>query len=287
MKGHSEKPSNALAAHDWAGDAGVRWLAQLDRFESMIEPIGNALLAQAGYAPGETVIDVGCGGGRTTQQIATAVGNGGRVLGLDISTDLVAAAGDRARRAGHTNIRFEQGDAATAMPGGAPFDRLFSRFGLMFFPHPYPAFANLRRMLRPGGRLDIAVWAPVADNPWRREVVQVISSHIALPPPQPRSPGPFALGEQSYATDLLQSAGFRAIRFNAWTGGQSIGGPGSSPESAADFVLSAMQIGDLVQAQGAEIRAAIRADLVAMFERHHTDGGVRMDAKAWLIGALA
>src|SRR3546814_5302371 len=73
-----------------------------------------------------------------------------------MSPDLVAAANDRAQRAGLAQIRFEQGDAATGMPVEAPFDRLFSRFGLMFFPEPYPAFANLRRMLRDGGRLDIA-----------------------------------------------------------------------------------------------------------------------------------
>ena len=110
-----------LAAHDWAGQAGMRWLAQLDRFESMIEPIGRALLAQAAYNFGETVVDVGCGGGWTTRQIATAVGNTGFVLGLDISPDLVGMARERAQRAGLANIRFEQGDAATAMlPTGGP-----------------------------------------------------------------------------------------------------------------------------------------------------------------------
>src|SRR3546814_1822119 len=88
-----------------------------------------------------------------------AVGNTGWGLGLVLSPDLVAAASERARRTGLANIRFVQGDAATAMPEEAPFDRLFSRFGTMFFPKPYRAFANLRRMLRAGGRLDSAVWA--------------------------------------------------------------------------------------------------------------------------------
>ena len=66
-----------LAAHDWASEAGKRWLAQLDRFESMIEPIGKALLDQAAYSASETVVDIGCGGGWTTRQIASAVGGGG------------------------------------------------------------------------------------------------------------------------------------------------------------------------------------------------------------------
>src|SRR3546814_15790561 len=89
------RDKGGLAAHDWAGDAGARWLAQLDRFESMIEPVGQALLAQAGYAPGELVVDVGCGGGWTTMQIAAAGGDSGRAIGLDQSPAPDAATNDR------------------------------------------------------------------------------------------------------------------------------------------------------------------------------------------------
>lgn len=277
--------TEGLAAHDWASEAGKRWLAQLDRFESMIEPIGKALLDQAAYSASETVVDVGCGGGWTTRQIAGAVGNTGFVLGLDISPDLVGTAQERARRAGLANIRFERGDAATAMPKEAPFDRLFSRFGSMFFPEPYPAFANLRRMLRDGGRLDISVWAPIAENPWQREVMAVIKRHIDLPAPLPRAPGPFALGEQDYVIDLLQSAGFSDIKFDAWTGDQRVGGPGSNSESAASFVLDGMQIGDLVRASGSEVHEAIYLSLVQLFDRNRDDDGVCMGAKAWLVSA--
>lgn len=279
--------TEGLAAHDWAGEAGTRWLAQLDRFESMIEPVGKALLDQAAYGPGETVVDIGCGGGWTTRQIASAVGDAGFALGLDISPDLVAAASERARRAGLANIRFEHGDAATAMPAEAPFDRLFSRFGSMFFPEPYPAFANLHRMLRAGGRLDIAVWAPAEENPWQCSIMGVIREYIDLPAPQPRAPGPFALGEQDYAADLLQSAGFSQISFNAWTGDQHMGGAGSDPQSAARFLLDGMHIGDLIRPSGEAVRAAIEQRLVALFERHGDEDGVRMGAKAWLVSARA
>lgn len=274
-------------AHDWAGQAGVRWLSQLDRFEAMIEPIGKALLARAGHTVGETVVDVGCGGGWTTREIAAAVGEPGFALGLDISPDLVRVASDRARRAGLANIRFEQGDAATVMPASAPFDRLFSRFGVMFFAQPYAAFANLRRMLREGGRLDIAVWASIRDNPWQRDVMAEIRRHVDLPTPEPRAPGPFALGEQDYLTDLLQEAGFRDIGFDAWTGEQRVGGLGSDPESAARFVLDGMHFGDLVRACGDEAQASVLTSLVELFERNRDAEGVRMGAKAWLVSARA
>lgn len=276
-----------LTAHDWAGEAGMGWLAQLDLFESMIEPIGRALLAQAAYASGEKVVDVGCGGGWTTREIAAAVGNTGLALGLDLSPDLVTTASERAQRAGLANIHFSQGDAAAAMPEQAPFDRLFSRFGTMFFPEPYRAFANLHRMLRDGGRLDIAVWAAIADNPWQRSVMATIRRHIDLPTPQPRAPGPFALGEQDYVIDLLRDAGFSDIGFDAWTGNLRVGGPDSDPEDAARFVLDGMPVGELVRAGGEDARVAIHQNLVELFDRNSDAEGVRMGAKAWLISAYA
>lgn len=287
MRQESGENAAGLTAQDWAGEAGTRWLAQLDRFESMVAPVGLALLARAAYAAGEKVVDIGCGGGWTTRRIASAVGGAGFALGLDISADLVAAAADRARHAGLARIRFVQGDAATSMPAEAPFDRLFSRFGTMFFPAPYAAFANMRRMLRDGGRLDIAVWAPVAENPWTANVMAVIGRHIELPAPQPRAPGPFALGERDYVTDLLQSAGFSEAAFAAWTGDQRIGGPGSDAESAARFVLEGMHIGDLVRQSGEGVRGAVQQSLVELFERNRDAGGVRMGAKAWLVSARA
>jgi SAM-dependent methyltransferase len=287
MSSDDTPAQRGLSANDWAGEAGTRWLAQLDRFERMIAPIGEALLAQAAYAPGESVVDIGCGGGWTSRQIAMAVGERGRVVGLDISAALIATATERAHAAGLANLRFEQADAARAMPQDAPFDRLFSRFGTMFFPEPYPAFANLHRMLRPGGRLDIAVWAPLADNPWTRRVLEVIAAHVPLPPPQPRAPGPFALGEPDYLRDLLQSAGFTGIALDAWTGLQRIGGPGSDPASAARFVLEGMHVGDLVRASPPDTQAVIERDLVALFERHCDAQGVGLDAKAWLVRARA
>ncbi|MGE0776350.1 MAG: class I SAM-dependent methyltransferase, partial [Sphingomonadaceae bacterium] len=185
------------------------------------------------------------------------------------------------------NIHFVEGNAAAVMPEEAPFDRLFSRFGTMFFPEPGRAFANLHRMLGDGGRLDIAVWTPIADNPWQRSVMATIRRHIALSTPQPRAPGPFALGEQDYVTDLLQSAGFSDIAFDAWTEDLRVGGPGSDPESAARFVLDGMPIGDLVRASEQGARAAIHQSLVELFERNCDVGGVRMGAKAWLVSARA
>jgi trans-aconitate methyltransferase len=121
-----------LKPEDWAGDMGLKWLASLSLFEEMIAPIGDALLARADYQAGETVIDLGCGGGATTLAIAQAVAPSGKVMGVDISPDLVSAARERAVKSSVPNIEFTCADASTVQLVDAPYDRLFSRFGSMF-----------------------------------------------------------------------------------------------------------------------------------------------------------
>lgn len=270
---------------NWAGNQGERWLAMVDGLEAMMAPIGEALLAQAVYGPGERVVDVGCGGGWSTRRIGEAVGPNGLALGLDISPALVDEARRRGQAAGLGAVSFELGDAATAMPAAAPFDRLFSRFGVMFFADPYGAFANLRAMLREGGRLDMAVWAPVQNNVWMREVVAIIDRHVGLPRMEARAPGPFALAEQDYVRDLLGKAGFTDVIFDAWEGDQHIGGKGSTPESAADFALGSMQIGELARQGGPDAVEAVRRDLVALYQGYEGPEGVALGAKAWLVSA--
>lgn len=147
-------------SEDWAGEMGLKWLANLSLFEEMIAPIGNALLARADYQPGETVIDLGCGGGGTTIAIAKQVADAGRVMGIDISPDLIAAAQERDGESGYSNVGFTCSDASIVELSDAPYDRLFSRFGSMFFDEPQIAFSHLHGLLKKGGRIDLAVWGP-------------------------------------------------------------------------------------------------------------------------------
>jgi SAM-dependent methyltransferase len=283
----SASDDGALTASDWAGPSGERWLANLDSLERMIEPIGTALLSHAGYRQGESVVDIGCGGGWTTRQIAGAVGPEGGVVGVDISPVLIGAARERARTEKIANIAFEVADAGSAMPAGAPFNRLFSRFGSMFFADPYAAFANLRRMLANGGRLDIAVWAPPGENPWFTAMIGVLARHVELPPPVPRAPGPFALGETDYVRDLLGNAGFDEPDIVVWEGTQFIGGPGNGAEEAATFTLESLHIGDLIKDLDPSRQAAVRDDLVRMFAGRETPEGVGLPSKALFVTAYA
>ncbi|MDC8753315.1 class I SAM-dependent methyltransferase [Erythrobacter sp. sf7] len=279
--------TEALKGEDWAGEMGARWLASLDRFEGMIAPIGAALLAQADYRPGERVLDLGCGGGATTLAIAETVGPTGAALGLDVAPMLVSKAQERAADL-DSPARFVCADAATATLNEPPFDRLFSRFGSMFFAEPVPAFNNLKAMLKPSARIDLAVWANPRDNLWMMEVMGVVRQHIEIPPAAPRAPGPFSFEDLTYLEVVLTGAGFSGMEVTPYEGRQSVGGPGAAPQEAVDFVLSSMAVGRVLDEAGTAIRDAARTDLIELFTQRHVAGeGVMMGCKAWLVKAQA
>ena len=273
---------------DWAGEMGLKWLANLSLFEEMIAPIGSALLARADYQPGETVIDLGCGGGATTIAIAKIVTDTGRVMGIDISPDLIAAAQERARQSGHANIGFTCSDATIAELPDAPYDRLFSRFGSMFFDEPQVAFSHLHGLLKQGARIDLAVWGPPRDNLWMMEMMGVVKNHVDVPKAIPRAPGPFAFEEVQYLEEILFGSGFGAVDVTAYEGLQPVGGLGASPDQAVTFALTSMAAGRLLREAGDAVFEAARQEMTELFAKHYIPGeGVMMRGKAWLVSALS
>jgi SAM-dependent methyltransferase len=278
----------ALEYEDWAGEMGARWLANLTGFEATILPAGEILLTHAAYQQGERVVDIGFGGGATSLAIAQAVAPGGEVVGIDISPDLVAATTRRAAAAGIDNARFICADAATVTLADAAFDRLCSRFGSMFFAEPVPAFANLRGLLKPGGRINLAVWGPPLANPWMVEGMAVARRHVELPAPAPRAPGPFAFEERDYMADVLAAAGFHNVEIVAATGTLPVGGPDATPEQAQAFVRHALSFGQVLRAHPPQVQQAVAAELTELYARHYRPGeGVMMGYSIWLVSANA
>lgn len=280
--------ADAGRGEDWAGDTGRNWLANLQKFESMIAPIGAALLTHAQFKPGEKVIDVGCGGGGTTMNIGRAVSPGGSATGLDISQDLIISCGVRASMGTQSDVRFVCADAATVTVTGGPFDRLFSRFGTMFFEDAQAAFRNLRRMVKDGGRIDLAVWAPAEQNGWISTIMGAIGKHVALPQRDPHAPGPFAFGDTDYLRAVMAQANMGAIEITPCERLLPVGGAGATPREAAEMLMSTLSVGELVKAAGPEKQAPVIEEIIRALAPHHEPGkGNLLGGKAWIVTARA
>ncbi len=272
-------------ASEWAtGSSGERWLAHIDRFEGMLTEIGEAAIAHAGFSPGERVVDVGCGCGPTTLAIAGKVAH---VTGVDVAPKLIALAKKRAAEAGIGNADFQVMDCETGTPAGAPFDRLFSRFGVMFFANSEAAFRNMHSWLKPGGRMDIAVWAGPDRNPWFGAVGGVIAAHFDMPAPEPDAPGPFRLGNPDATSAMLSAAGFKDVRVTDHMADQPFGGPGATPDGAIDFCLKALDMQGLLDGADAATQSAVLAELRAVFEAHQTPDGIMMPGCSLFISSIA
>jgi len=278
----AEKPSEES---NWAGPGGERWLANLDRFESMIRPIGDALIDSADFHHAENVIDLGCGAGATSLEIARRVGPEGSVTGLDISEVLLKEATRRAIANGLNRLQFILGDAAKAPLPKVAVDCVFSRFGSMFFSSPYAAFAHIHGFLKPGGRLTLACWAPLTLNPWMLEVRQTVSRHFNVPEMIPRTPGPFAFDNPDYLRDILSKSNFSNVTITPWQGDIHIGGPGTHPDAAAEFLLKAVSIAQFINEAPESLKTLVHKELATRLETRCRADGVVMPAAAWMVSA--
>ena len=223
-----------------------------------------------GVRDGDRVLDVGCGGGQTTRDAAADAGRGS-VLGVDVSERML----EHARRQPMPNVDYLQADAATYEFEPESFDVCISRFGVMFFDDLVGAFTNLRRALRPGGRLVVLVWQPRAENEWARVIPEAIGGTF-------RDESAFALGAEDVTRDILTSAGFAAPTFTA------VHEPlfyGADVEAAYANVLRLREpqalLAELDPAAAERAEAALRAMLAA----HDTGDGVLFESAAWIITA--
>jgi SAM-dependent methyltransferase len=268
------------SAADWAAARGEKWRAHLDGMEATLRAVDEPLIRALRLdAPGR-IADLGCGGGDTTRAILRGAPAGSAVHGYDIAPGLIELA-----RARSNGIEFEVANVATATPR-APYDRIASRFGVMFFDEPLAAFTNLRRWLVPGGRFAFAVWGPAADNAWFLRVREVVAAIVAMPRPEPDAPGPFRYGEIATLLSLLERAGFADVAVQDWRGALPVGG-GMPPDAAAAFALAAhSSFGELLAAAGGDaVREAQRA-VAERFAQRQRDGAVWMDASVRIVTGM-
>jgi SAM-dependent methyltransferase len=275
---------NSEQIREWNGPLGERWAREQEVMDQLAGPFGQAALTAAAAREGERAIDIGCGCGDTSIALAQAVGSRGSVLGLDVSAPMLGVA--RQRAAGLAQLRFEQADASQApLPEGQ--DLLYSRFGVMFFDAPVPAFAHLRRSLKPAGRLAFVCWQSAKENLWAS--VPVAAGRTALgitpPPADPHAPGPFAFADADRVQSILSEAGFAEISAEPFSYSMPMG---DSPRKAAEESARLGPLARLVREAGPEhlpkIVDAVEAVLRPLAAR---DGSVSLPARAWIVTAHA
>ncbi len=213
---------NQAEIETWNGVVGDRWVTYQAALDARIRIYGEQVLARATLRRGMRVLDVGAGCGDTTLAAASAVGDTGHVVGLDISRQMLDRARERASKL--SNVELVEHDAAT-FTADAPFDAIISRFGVMFFDDPAGAFANLHGAVAPGGSLTFACWQSLADNPWAAVPLSVVQRAlpVPLPAPDPHAPGPWALADPERVRGILTRAGWHDVTFTPFMHAMELG----------------------------------------------------------------
>lgn len=269
----------------WNGPQGQNWVTQNDLTDLMYDPFGEEALERVALQPGERVIDVGCGCGKTTGKLAKLVGAGGHITALDVSVPMLEVA-QRRMPVDVAQVEFVAGDAEIYGFESDSYDVVFSQFGLMFFHNPDTAFANLYRALKPGGRLSFVCWRHPELNPWLMIPFEAVQTFITdMPRPSPNvTASPFILARKASVEELLGNTGFVDIELEEIDGATRMG-RGDLDECLAflaDFsnpVATALRRSE--SATAPDILLAVRSAVAP----YHTGDTLELPASAWIVCA--
>jgi SAM-dependent methyltransferase len=194
----------------WASVA-PGWAEHADFVDDRGAAETEALLERAAPQPGDRVLELACGPGATGMAAATLVAPGGEVVMSDVVAEMTAIAAARADAAGLTNVSTRELDIEQIEEPDGAYDVVLCRHGLMFALDPARGAREIRRVLKPGGRVALGVWGPREDNPWLGLVLDSVSAQIGAPVPPPGIPGPFALQDAGRLAALLTEAGLLEV----------------------------------------------------------------------------
>jgi ubiquinone/menaquinone biosynthesis C-methylase UbiE len=267
-----------------------------DRFERF-RPIvteglgchGDAALELIPPATGQRVLDIGCGFGDTTTRIASLVGPGGEVTGVDVAPRFIETARREAGDARAANVRFSVADVQTD-PLGGPYDLAFSRFGTMFFANPVAALRNVRSALAPGGRLVMVVWRRRIDNDWLYRAQTIVEQIVSRPEEYDEptcGPGPFSMADADTTSEVLQHAGYADIAFNRRDLPILVG---RDIDEAIELVTALGPAGEILRLAGdraAHLHEKVHGALRSGMADFDDGDGVHAMSSSWIVSATA
>lgn len=269
----------------WNEQGGPRWVQRQQQLDAQINQLGLVVMQRASLQPGERVLDVGCGCGQTSLELAESVGLNGSVLGIDLSQPMLARARERRDERKLTNLEFLHADAQTHRFEREHFDLIFSRFGVMFFENPVAAFTNLHSAVRSDGRLCFVCWQTLEKNEWVRIPLMAATKHIAPPAPaSPDAPGPFSFANPDRVRSILETAGFTDITIESQEAVLTMGGTATVDE-AVEFVMEIGPIARLLGDASADARARVVEELCIALAPYAAREGVSMNGAAWVVYA--
>jgi SAM-dependent methyltransferase len=281
-QGHDQ---NADQIAYWNGPGGQRWASRQAAQDILLAPVADILIDRAGPKAGERILDVGCGSGATTIAFARKVGPSGHVLGVDVSGPML----ERARQSAPKDlpVEFALADATVYPFVPASIDLLASRFGVMFFADPAKSFANMRKALRPSGRLTFACWREPRENPFFMAPLQAAYKHVPkLPQQGPDDPGPFAFASEARVHRILGEAGFTGIAMEPCPLSlDSANGRGL--DGAVQGALDIGPVSRALEGQPAEIRTAAAQSIREALAPFAKGDAVPLPASIWIVTARA
>jgi SAM-dependent methyltransferase len=280
--------ANASQVAFWNSEATRSWAEHHEAIDRLLSDVATIALQSAAARPGEHVLDIGCGSGTTVLELAQRVGPGGHVLGVDVAATSVARAAQRIAEAGLSQAEVLQADAASHAFAPQATDLVFSRFGVMFFAEPTTAFANIRRALKPGGRVVLAVFRSRDENRWATGATAALGDLLPPAEPQgPEEPGQFSWADPERVRRILEGAGLRDVRLTPHDPRMHLADAGGGAAQALQFALHFGPVGPALRAEP-EKAAEVRARLLDFYRGHEgPQGAIVMPGAIWIVTAGA
>ena len=269
----------------WSGKGGDIWVERQNAMDTMLSPLGEAALNKLNFNEEENVLDIGCGCGHTTLNIAKRIGPSGNVTGLDISEPMLKRAKESAVEMSITNTSFKCVDVQTEDLGDQIYSAAFSRFGVMFFEDSIAAFKNINKSLISGGYLSFVCWQSPAVNPWQSLFIQEVKKFLDLPSPPPRSPGPFAFMESEYVSSILEESKFQDITIEGYEAEVNMFSGRSLSDSVKDYISINPVVTQMLKESSENQIAEIVNSGIEAFSPYYSEKGLIFPSATWLVTA--